>query len=76
MHRPLHPGAVGHGAPGRHQGLGGHLASEHPQAVLGRAEAAEQVDFQRFQVQPLEQLVQGGGHPSMMACPLAEPDLL
>jgi hypothetical protein len=41
--------------------------------VLDRTEAPVQIDFQRFQVEQLEEFVEGRGHPSIMACKWATP---
>ena len=58
----VHVAVLGHGADARDQGLGGHLAAEHPLAVGLRLATPEQVDVERLDVEERDELVGGGGH--------------
>ena len=58
----MHVAVLGHGADARDQGLGGHLAAEHPLAVGLRLASPEQVDVERLDVEERDELVGGGGH--------------
>ena len=51
---------------GRDQGLGRHLPAEDPNSPVGGAEAPEEVHIQGFQVQVLDQFVEGRGHASIL----------
>ena len=61
-------GAPGlHGAGRRHERLAGHLAAEHPLALLVGREPSEDVDLDRLEVEQLHERVDGvlrhGAHP-------------
>ena len=49
-------------APGRHQRLPGHLAAEHPLALLVGLDAPEDVDLNGFEVEQVDEEVQGRAH--------------
>ncbi len=68
VHRAFDPGPIGDGATRRHQSLRGHLAAEDPQAILRRADATVEIHVQGFQIEQVEEGVEGGGHASIMAC--------
>ena len=53
------PARVVDGAGGGHQGLSGDLATEHPLAVLVGRHAAEDVDLDRFEIEQLDEVVEG-----------------
>ena len=55
-----------HGAPGGHEGLGGHLAAEDPLAVLVGAQAAEDVDLDGLEVEQVDQEVEVFAHGTIL----------
>ena len=50
------------GPSGRHQGLGRHLAAEHPLPLLVGADAAEDVDLDGLEIEQVDQEVKGFAH--------------
>jgi putative flippase GtrA len=71
---PLLTPPVGDRPPGGHEGLGRHLAAEDPQSVLVGAETPVEVDLEGLQVEPIDQVIEGGGHGSILAArPVVAP---
>jgi len=69
--RAVAPGAIAYRSPRRNQGLGRDLTAEHPQTLLWRTEASEEVDFEGFEVQDVDELIEGLGHRTIL---VARPD--
>jgi putative flippase GtrA len=66
--RAFGPGPVRDGSSRGNQGLRRHLAPEHSEPLLAGTEPAKKVDLQRLQVEQIEEFVEGGGHPPILAC--------
>jgi len=61
VHRVGRPAGID-GAHGRNEGLSDDLAAKDPLPADLRRAAAEQVHFERFEVEDIEQVLYGGGH--------------
>ncbi len=57
--------ALGDRPSGGHEGLGGHLAPEHPLALLLGLGASEDVDLDGLEIEELDELVEGFAHRAM-----------
>ncbi len=73
VHRTPGPGAIVNCPPRRDQRLSRDLPTEDAQPVLRRADAAVEVYLQRFEIEKVQEFVEGCGHPSIMACALRGP---
>lgn len=62
MHRTFGASAIGHGPSRRDEGLCRDLSAEDAQALVRGAAAPVQVDLEGFQVEQVEEIVEGGGH--------------
>jgi hypothetical protein len=60
----MHGAVVGGGSPSGDQGLARHVAAEDALALLVRLAAAKQILLDSFEIEQLDQGIEGGGHGS------------